>query len=49
MALSERFLRPYVETRNNKFKMAAAKPDVAVSQLLYKKIYRYIRFWQEPS
>jgi hypothetical protein len=36
MVLSERLLRPYVETGNNKSKMAAATPEVPVSQLIYK-------------
>jgi hypothetical protein len=37
MALSERLLiRPYVETGNDNFKMAAANPDLPPSQRLYK-------------
>jgi hypothetical protein len=32
----ERLIWPSVETGNAKFKMAAAKPDMPVSQLLYR-------------
>jgi hypothetical protein len=36
MAPSKRLLRPYFETGNDKFKMALPKPDLPVSQLLFK-------------
>ena len=43
MTLSEKLLWLDVDTGNQKFKMAAAKPEVPISRLLYKIAKKFQR------